>query len=89
MAKIAIITGAAGGIGSVFTDRLSSMEDIDEIWAVGRNPDKLEALRSVYTKVVPVVTDLSDGKSDLWKPSTKCLWNISFRSAISTAPRLR
>lgn len=65
MAKIAIITGAAGGIGSVFTDRLSSMEDIDEIWAVGRNPDKLEALRSVYTKVVPVVTDLSDGKCEV------------------------
>lgn len=64
MAKIAIITGATGGIGSVFTDRLSSMEDIDEIWAVGRNPDKLEALRSVYTKVVPVVTDLSDGKCE-------------------------
>lgn len=65
MAKIAIITGAAGGIGSVFTDRLSSMEDIDEIWAVGRNPDKLEAIRSVYTKVVPVVTDLSDGKCEV------------------------
>ena len=64
MAKIAIVTGASGGIGRVFTDRISAMEDIDEIWAVGRNSEKLEALRSVYPKVVPVSADLSDGKCE-------------------------
>lgn len=64
MAKIAIVTGASGGIGRVFTDRFSAMEDIDEIWAVGRSLEKLEALRSVYPKVIPVTADLSDGKCE-------------------------
>ncbi|MCR5619927.1 MAG: SDR family NAD(P)-dependent oxidoreductase [Lachnospiraceae bacterium] len=64
MAKIAIVTGASGGIGRAFTDRISAMENIDEIWAVGRNSEKLEALRSVYPKVVPVSADLSDGKCE-------------------------
>lgn len=65
MTRIAIITGASGGIGRIFTDRISAMEDIDEIWAVGRNPGKMEALGSAYPKVVPVVTDLSDGKCEV------------------------
>jgi len=65
MSRAAIITGAAGGIGSVFTDRISQMEAIDEIWAVGRSEEKLDALRAGYPKVRPVVMDLSSGKTDI------------------------
>ncbi len=65
MSKSAIITGATGGIGNVFTDRISQMDDIDEIWAVGRSSEKLDALRAGYPKVRPVVMDLSSGNYDV------------------------
>lgn len=59
MAKIAIVTGASGGIGSIFIQKISELEDIEEIWAVGRNPQKLEDLKTISSKIVPVVMDLS------------------------------
>ena len=59
MARIAIVTGAAGGIGSKFIEKISVMDDIDEIWAVGRNPEKLEALKTISSRIVPVIMDLS------------------------------
>ena len=65
MAKVAIVTGATGGIGKVFIDRISKMDDIDEIWAVGRNEEKLNALKETVSKVRPVIMDLSSGKCDL------------------------
>ena len=59
MARIAIVTGAAGGIGSKFIEKISVIDDIDEIWAVGRNPEKLEALKNISSRIVPVIMDLS------------------------------
>ena len=59
MGRIAIVTGAAGGIGSKFIEKISVMDDIDEIWAVGRNPEKLEALKTISSRIVPVIMDLS------------------------------
>ena len=41
MSKVAIVTGATGGIGSEFIRRIATDENIDEIWAVGRNKEKL------------------------------------------------
>ncbi len=38
--KIAIITGAAGGIGKEFT-RIFAKETLDEIWVIGRNQKNL------------------------------------------------
>ena len=60
MARVAIITGATGGLGMEFTRVIDSYDDIDEIWAVGRNKDKLNQLKEIYEKVIPVQTDLSD-----------------------------
>jgi len=42
--KIAIITGATGGIGTEFVRQLMGKE-IDKIWAVARNEKKLAALK--------------------------------------------
>lgn len=60
MKKIAIITGATGGIGEEFVKQIQRY-NLDEIWAVARNEKKLGALCEKYgERVVPVPADLSD-----------------------------
>ena len=59
MADIAIITGATGGIGMEFVKAVHLMDDIDEIWAVGRNKEKLKCLEEEYEKVVPIEADFA------------------------------
>lgn len=60
MKRIAILTGATGGLGREFLKQMLQ-EDIDELWAVARNEQKLAKLRSEYgEKVVPVAADLSE-----------------------------
>ena len=65
MKKIAIITGAAGGLGKEIVK--SIITDVDELWAIGRNVSKLEALKAELDsqggKIVPLQMDLSDIKS--------------------------
>jgi len=66
MKHIAVITGATGGIGTGFVRECSAMDDIDEVWAVGRNKDKLEELRKIGPKIVPIEADLSaDGVDNI------------------------
>ncbi len=66
MADIAIITGATGGIGLEFVKAIHLLDDIDEIWAVGRNNEKLNYLKEEYEKVIPIKADFSmDGVSVL------------------------
>ncbi|MBP5492609.1 MAG: SDR family NAD(P)-dependent oxidoreductase [Clostridiales bacterium] len=60
---IAIVTGAAGGIGAAFVDAL--LPKVDTIWAVGRNVEKLQNLKAKYEesfpgKILPVKADLTD-----------------------------
>lgn len=58
--KVAIITGASGGIGREFT-RLMLSENVDEIWAIARNPAKLVALCKEFgDKVIAVSKDLTE-----------------------------
>ncbi|MBK1810731.1 SDR family NAD(P)-dependent oxidoreductase [Clostridium sp. YIM B02505] len=42
--RIAIVTGASGGIGKEFTKILIE-EEVDEVWDVARNKEKLAALK--------------------------------------------
>ena len=64
MAGLAIITGATGGIGNQFVKTVCRFDDIDEIWAVGRNKEKLESLKNQYPKITAVEADFSkDGVS--------------------------
>ncbi|PJI07812.1 MULTISPECIES: SDR family NAD(P)-dependent oxidoreductase [Clostridium] len=61
--KIAIIIGATGGIGRKFTALLAK-ENLDEIWIIARNKEKLELLKSQYgEKIVSISKDLTDTKS--------------------------
>ena len=59
MAKIAIVTGATGGLGQEFIKEIQKNDEIDEIWAVGRNEKKLEELRKKYSIIRPVIADFS------------------------------
>lgn len=62
MKKTAIITGATGGLGQEFV-RLALKQDIDELWAVARSAEKLDALKKHFgAKVRPVVCDLGSAK---------------------------
>lgn len=58
--NIAIITGATGGIGQEFV-KLLVREPLDEVWVVGRNTERLNALREQFgEKIVPIGKDLTD-----------------------------
>ena len=61
--KISIVTGATGGLGKEFV-KLLLKEDIDEIWAIARNVEKLNNLKKDFgDKIIPISCDLSQEKS--------------------------
>lgn len=60
MKKIAIITGASGGIGQIFVRELMK-EILDEIWVIGRNHERLLVLKEEFgEKIVPICKDLTE-----------------------------
>lgn len=60
MKKIAILTGATGGLGREFLKQILN-EEIDEVWAIARNEQKLSELRKEYgERVIPIPIDLSE-----------------------------
>ncbi|MDE6585640.1 MAG: SDR family NAD(P)-dependent oxidoreductase [Clostridia bacterium] len=57
--SVAILTGATGGLGYAFIKELVK-EPVDEIWAVGRNADRLDELVKEFgDKIVPFRIDLT------------------------------
>lgn len=67
MKKIAIITGATGGFGIEFM-KLMVNEPIDEIWAIGRNQQRLDDLQTEFASQKPVKTiQLDLTKRDCYK----------------------
>ncbi|MGL4345040.1 MAG: SDR family NAD(P)-dependent oxidoreductase [Cellulosilyticaceae bacterium] len=63
MKKIAIITGASGGIGKQFIEALIP-ETLDEIWCIGRQAKKLDDLKDQYgDKIIPIALDLCKANS--------------------------
>lgn len=64
--RIAILTGATGGLGYAFLKELIK-ESLDEIWAIGRNTEKLKSLYKEFGEiVVPLRLDLTNIE-DLYK----------------------
>jgi len=60
MSKIAVITGASSGIGREFVRTLASHGKYDEVWAIARNAERLEALKNdTDIAVRPISLDLS------------------------------
>lgn len=69
--KIAILTGATGGLGYAFLKELIN-KPINEIWAVGRNAERLEELSAEFgEKIVPLNMDLT--KADMLESFRKIL----------------
>ncbi len=84
----AVITGASSGLGKEYFDLIvNNFEDIEEIWIISRNKEKLDSLaQSIDTDkktVIAVYLDLSDEKSyeklskifDMHKPDIRLLIN--------------
>ena len=84
--NIAIVTGASSGMGREFVLQLSSYVQVDEIWAIARRADALEALKKeVSVPVRPVALDLLKEESfetyakllEEEKPNVKLLVNAA------------
>ena len=84
--NIAIVTGASSGMGREFVLQLSQYVHVDEIWAIARRGDALEALKDqTGTPVRPIVLDLLRADSfrrfaallQAQKPSIKLLVNAA------------
>ena len=84
--NIAIVTGASSGMGKEFVLQLSNYVQVDEIWAVARRKENLEALQAqVSVPVRPVCLDLLKEESFAEmeqllaseKPSVKLLVNAA------------
>ncbi len=56
--KIAIVTGASSGMGAEFVKQIDKLSLVDEIWAVARRLDRLNALET-KTKLRPFACDLT------------------------------
>ena len=62
--KIAIVTGASSGMGREFVRQLSAYVQVDEIWAIARRREALEALKAEAPVTVrPIVLDLLKSES--------------------------
>lgn len=58
--KIAIVTGATGGLGREFVRLLLKEKEIDEIWALARNEKKLSRLKEKFGRKIKIYSiDLS------------------------------
>lgn len=62
MKKIAIITGATGGIGEEFVRQfITTKTELEQIWIVGRNNKKLTDLKDKFgERIIPFQFDLSN-----------------------------
>lgn len=62
--KIAIVTGASGGLGKEFVKLLLKEKNIDEIWAIAKNEEKLIRLQTDCGEKIKIFpTDLSSIKA--------------------------
>jgi len=53
--KIALVTGASSGLGREFVRQIAEQGKVEEIWAIARRRDRLEALQSISTVPIRVL----------------------------------
>lgn len=59
--KVAVITGASGGLGEQFVKEVSHLPDIDEIWMIARRRDRMEKIAESVEKACRIIkADLSE-----------------------------
>ena len=86
MTNIALITGASSGLGMEFARQLDSAPDVDEIWLVARNEEKLqEVASSLKTPAVPVPADLTSDADIATIASALQDGNINVRFLVNSA----
>lgn len=95
--NIAIVTGASSGMGREFVLQLHNYVQVDEIWAIARRKDALEALRSqTHVPVRPISLDLTDSSAfsqlesmlEAEKPSVQLLVNAAGFGKFGTFDRI-
>lgn len=58
--RVALVTGASSGLGLEFARQIDARGDVDEIWLIARNQEKLEAVaKQLQTPAIAVPADLS------------------------------
>ncbi len=87
MKNIIVVSGASSGMGKEFLIQILEKEpNIDEIWAIARNEERLNELKeNISNKIVPFKLDLSSDKDllkykdkiDIEKPNVVILANCA------------
>lgn len=92
MKKIAVVTGASGGMGQVFVRELAK-EALDEIWIIGRKENRLLMLRNEWgERIRPVCMDLTKNTdlsalADLLKEQNpSVMWLVNNAGMARMAP---
>lgn len=69
MKNIAIVTGASSGFGKEFVNLFVRRKDIDEVWVISRNEDRLNKIKEHFGKKSKFFNGL------IGKRQNKNFWN--------------
>lgn len=73
--KIALVTGASSGLGREFVRQIAEQGKVEEIWAIARRRDRLEALQSISAVPIRVLALDLTRPGDMEYRATPCRMN--------------
>ena len=65
MKNIAIVTGASSGFGKEFVNLFVRRKDIDEVWIISRNEDRLNKIKEHFGKKIKVFSMFLSVKNNI------------------------